>query len=519
MNRVLKGVVASLVLVVLLVAAPAAGAAGAPLDFLLKWGGLGTAAGLFDGPVFVAVDDVGNVYVADSGNHRVQKFNGDGDLLGGWGGPGPGDGQFNLPRGIAFFDGNEADPSNYIYVVDSLNNRVQKFTTAGAFVTKWGSLGPGDGQFLVPSGIAVGPSGNVYVVDSSHHRVQKFSPTGAFLGKWGSNGKADGQFLSAQGIAVDGAERVYVADNGYPSRVQVFSASGAHLDTWTAFGAATASTFHAPGVAVGPSGDIYVTDMSSYQRVLRFTSAGTPVAEWSVHVQGDPWGSSPFGIALAWTGDLYVTDLNNDCVKKYGRASSSDTTPPVTTVSGDFHGWYNHPVTLRFTAKDESGGSGVDFTEARIEDRVLGGFWSAWTPGATYVVPAPADHSEDGARIVQYRSVDKAGNVEAAKRAKIRIDTRKPRITVNDAVAHRGKRALVTFHVKDAWSPKIKVVAKILRRTTVVHKATSQWLKKQGTNGWGFTCRLRRGKYRLSIVAQDLAHNWSAPGRATLVVK
>jgi hypothetical protein len=53
----------------------------------------------------------------------------------------------------------------------------------------------------------------------------------------------------------------------------------------------------------------------------------------------------------------------------------------------------------------------------------------------------------------------------------------------------------------------------------VVHKATSQWLKKQGTNGWGFTCNLRRGKYTLKIVAQDLAHNWSTPGSATLAVK
>lgn len=519
MNRVLRGVVVSLVVVVALAGAPAAGGAGGALDFLLKWGEPGTAAGLFDRPVFVAVDDVGNVFVTDSGNHRVQKFNGDGEFLGGWGGLGPGDGQFNLPRGIAFFDGNEADPANYIYVVDSLNNRVQKFTASGAFVTKWGSLGPGDGQFLVPSGVAVGPSGNVYVVDTHHHRVQKFSPTGAFLGTWGGNGKADGQFLNAHGIAVDEAERVYVADSGYPSRVQVFSAGGAHLDTWTSFGTGTASAFTAPGVAVGPSGDVFVTDGSNYQRVLRFTSTGAPLAQWSVSVKGDHGGPSPYGIAVAWTGDLYVADLENDCVKKYGRASSSDTTPPVTTVSGDYRGWYNHPVTLRFTAKDEAGGSGVALTEARIQDRVLDGIWSAWTPGVSYVVPAPADHTEDGDRVVQFRSVDQAGNVETARRARIRIDTRAPRVTVDDAVARTGKRALVTFHVKDAWSPKIKVIARILRGGTVVHRATSQWLKKQGTNGWGFTCDLPRGKYGLSIVAQDLAHNWSSPGTATLVVK
>jgi hypothetical protein len=520
MNRVLGGVIATLVLVVAAVAAPAAAASGTPLSFLLKWGTPGSGAGQFDRPLFVAVDDVGSVYVTDNGNHRVQKFDANGNHIGGWGSYGPADGQFNAPRGIAFFDGNEADPANYVYVVDSLNHRVQKFSTTGALITKWGTMGTGDGEFMVPSGIAVGPSGAVYVGDMSHHRIQKFSPTGAFLGKWGSNGTGDGQFVSPQGIAVDAQERVYVADAGYPSRVQVFSAGGSHLGTWTSFGTGTYSPFTASGVAVGQNGDVYVSDMSNFQRVLQFTATGTPIADWSVYVNGEAGGPSPFGLAVAWTGDLYVADMANHCVKKFGRSSgSSDTTPPVTKVGGDYHGWYNHPVTLTFTATDEAGGSGVARTEARIEDLLLSNVWGPWTPGTTFVVPAPSDHSQDGDRMVQFRSVDVAGNIEAARRAEVRIDTRKPRVTVDDAVAHPGQRALVTFHVRDAWSPKVKVIAQILKGSTVVHKATSKWLKKKGTSGWGFTCALRRGKYTLSITASDLAHNWSPPGKARLVVK
>ena len=518
MNRVLAGVVASLVLIVAVAAAPVAGASGAPLDFVLKWGTPGSGAGQFDRPSFVAVDDVGDVYVTDGGNHRVQKFDANGTLVGGWGSSGSADGQFSTPRGIAFFDGNEADPANYVYVVDSLNNRVEKFSTSGAFITKWGALGSGDGQFMAPSGIAVGPSGTVYVVDASNHRVQKFSPTGAFLGKWGSSGTADGQFTIPQGIAVDAQERVYVADSGNSSRVQVFSASGAHLATWTSFGSGTYSTFSAAGVAVGPNGYIYVTDMGGFQRVLTFTTGGTPISDWSVHVADDAYGSSPYGLAVAWTGDLYVTDLNNQCVKKYGR--SPDSTPPVTTAGGDYHGWYNHPVTLTLSATDNAGGSGVATTEARIEDLLLSNVWGPWTTGTTYVVPAPADHSQDGDRMVQFRSVDAAGNVEASRRAEVRIDTRPPRVTkVDDAAARPGQRALVTFHVQDGWSPKIKVMAKILKRGVTVHKATSQWMKKKGTNAWAFTCDLKRGRYTISITAGDLAHNWSAPGGATLVVR
>ena len=89
-----------------------------------------------------------------------------------WGSLGTGNGQFNLPRGIAV----AADGS--VYVADTYNHRVQKFDTNGAFVAKWGSSGTGDGQFNLPVGIAVDADGSVYVADTSNNRVQKFD-TGA----------------------------------------------------------------------------------------------------------------------------------------------------------------------------------------------------------------------------------------------------------------------------------------------------------------------------------------------------
>ena len=328
--------------------APAhAARAGDALEFQLKWGTSGSGPGQFNNPVFVAVDDAGDVYVTDSGNHRVQKFDDDGTFVGQWGSYGSKDEQFNLPRGIAFFGGNQADPAHYVYVVDGLNNCVKKFTPSGAFLTKWGSLGSEDGQFLVPSGIAVGPSGNVYVVDASNHRVQKFSPAGGFLGKWVSGGS---QFTSALGVAVDSLERVYVADSpGATGRVQVFSSSGALLYTWMSFGAGTASAFSARGIAVDGNGNAFVTDGTSYQRVLKFSGTGDALAEWWVHVDGDTSGSNPLGIALSGTGDAYVVDPNNHCVKKYGRAApSSDSVAPVTKVGGHDARWHRRPVTLTF---------------------------------------------------------------------------------------------------------------------------------------------------------------------------
>ena len=81
---------------------------------------------------------------------------------------GSGDGEFNYPSGVT------VDSSGNVYVADSNNHRIQKFDSDGVFVTKWGSKGSGDGQFQQPSGIAIDSSGNVYVADSDNHRIQKF---------------------------------------------------------------------------------------------------------------------------------------------------------------------------------------------------------------------------------------------------------------------------------------------------------------------------------------------------------
>jgi NHL repeat len=130
---------------------------------------------------------------------------------------GSGDGRFRYPWGIA------VDSIGNAYVADTENGRVQVFSGDGTFLEKWGSWGSGDGQFDLPRGIALDANGNVYVTDYS--RVQVFSSTGAFLRRWGSYGSGDGQFGYPVGIALDSNGKVYVADlqNYRNYRVQVFS--------------------------------------------------------------------------------------------------------------------------------------------------------------------------------------------------------------------------------------------------------------------------------------------------------
>ena len=197
-----------------------------------------------------------------------------------------------------------------------------------------------------------------------------------------------------------------------------------------------------------------------------------------------------------------------------------DSAAPVTKVSGVDKKWHNQPVTLTFTATDNAGGSGVAYTESHIQDW-LSPLWSDWVNGSTYVVPASADHSDDGDRSVEFRSVDAAGNMEKKHKVLVLIDTRAPKVTVRPTSATHGKTAKVTFRVVEQLSPKIRVKAEVLNAAgRVVHAAASQWLPRKGLNGWSFICRLPPGTYKTEISAFDLAGNVSdPPGRGTLVVK
>jgi DNA-binding beta-propeller fold protein YncE len=85
-----------------------------------------------------------------------------------WGSQGIGDGQFNRPAGIAY-----DSTDGIVYVLDTMNNRVQKFDTEGNFLSKWGLPGKGNGQFSDPTGIVLDSVSNlIYITDNDNHRVQ-----------------------------------------------------------------------------------------------------------------------------------------------------------------------------------------------------------------------------------------------------------------------------------------------------------------------------------------------------------
>jgi len=337
--------------------------------FVLKWGSfcrfvplsgcvdpdgagpLELGDGQFDTPFDVTADSAGNVYVADSLNDRIQKFDSSGNFLlkfgafGGNGSSGSGDGQFNDPRGVA------VDSAGNVYVVEFMGQRVQKFDSNGTFITKWGSSGSGDGQFNTPRGVAVDSSGNVYVADHNNHRVQKFDSNGTFITKWGSSGSGDGQFSFPKGIAVDSADNVYVVDQ-LNDRIQKFDSDGTFITKWGSSGSGDGQ-FNSPQyVAVDSDGNVYVSEQNNrriqkFEQLSLFSLSSTVQVSNTPPVANDDFVTTPEDTPLL---DIAVlvndTDVESDpliitnvTIPQNGTATINGTQTGISyTPIGDFNG-------------------------------------------------------------------------------------------------------------------------------------------------------------------------------------
>jgi DNA-binding beta-propeller fold protein YncE len=166
------------------------------------FGSIGPRPGELKEPNGLATDSKGNVYVADTGNHRVQKFSGDGRYITEWRGPTPG---FYGPRDVW------VSADDLVYVVDQGRSRIVKFDQNGVVLATWGSQGSGDLQFDEPTTVTVDSKRDrVYVADPHHRRIQVFDTKGNFVTKWLVNDWQPAGW-SFQDIVVDPeAERLYV---------------------------------------------------------------------------------------------------------------------------------------------------------------------------------------------------------------------------------------------------------------------------------------------------------------------
>ncbi|HEX7880712.1 MAG TPA: hypothetical protein VF720_14960, partial [Candidatus Eisenbacteria bacterium] len=176
----------------------------------------GTAPGQIRYPNGLATDAAGRIYVTDPAGEFVHVFEADGTFVTRWGGFGGGLGQFNELVNLTVH-------GNYVYAVELDGCRVQFFTLSGGIVGAIGGSGSTDGRFLAPRGVGIGPTGTIYVADTGNDRIQYFTSQGAYLGQWAIEDPFD--------VDTDDAGDVYVVS--HVGNIHRFDSVGNPVAVWS----------------------------------------------------------------------------------------------------------------------------------------------------------------------------------------------------------------------------------------------------------------------------------------------
>jgi uncharacterized protein (TIGR03663 family) len=235
-------------------------------------------------------------------------------------------GNFNAPHDMAL------DADGFLYVADSNNHRIVKFSPEGEVVDTWDStwwqgvqwkpgcldandqpLALADGEFCEPWGITVGPDNKVYVADTWNHRIQVFTTAGEFLGQFGIFGQsgssvssAPSQFYGPRDIVVSEQGDIYVSDTGN-KRVQIFNPDFSHRSSFGGPGIIEGRLEEPVGLTLGPDNLIYVADTWN-NRIQVFTPEGVFQREWPIVAwESESIVNKPY-LATDSAGRVYVSD-------------------------------------------------------------------------------------------------------------------------------------------------------------------------------------------------------------------
>jgi DNA-binding beta-propeller fold protein YncE len=293
-----------------------------------RWGSLGKGIGEFgsgvlgdgamrqyDDPAGIAVAPNGTLVVVDTSNNRFQRFTRDGQYLGKFGTRSQDKGfrAIRLTRNFFQPEGVAIDQAGSVYVVDSGNDRVMKHGPRGGFRARLGFHGSYPGQLVQPWDVAVGPS-QAYVIDQGNYEIDRFTKTGRWLGAFGSFGRGPGEFVTPYGIAVsvDG-KLVYVTDH-IKHEVMVFGPRGGLVATFGGPGTGPGQFLKPAGIAFGPDGTLFVADRCN-RRIQHLTADGHYIESLGRGVL-----ETPTFLAVDGTGDVFVSDHHR--VFRFGQGRS-----------------------------------------------------------------------------------------------------------------------------------------------------------------------------------------------------
>ena len=277
-------------------------------QFEREWGSFGDGPGQFGAIGGLGLDVRGNVYLVDATHDRVEKFSPSGRFERAWGSPGSGRGQFDFGGGGRSDQppgGGIAVRGSFVYVADSANDRIERFTPEGTHPVVWGGPGRGRGRFANPRGLAAAREG-IYVADDANRRIQLLSPRGRFVRQAGRFGRGPGQFADPLGVAVDGRGAVYVADDNN-NRIVKLTPGLRYVRAWNRFGSAhTLSYVRALAAA---DGQVVVADTGN-DRIEVFHTNGSPVREWGTSPDTPGQFLAPLDVTANRSGAIFVVVPN-----------------------------------------------------------------------------------------------------------------------------------------------------------------------------------------------------------------
>ena len=255
-------------------------------------------------PIDTAVDRFGNIYIVEKVNNRIQKFNADGRFITSWGGSGGDPGQFDSPQAIT------VDNDGNVYVADSGNNRIQKFNANGVFIEQWPNAGTGGYSFNYPAGIAASPGNDIFVSDKINHRVVKLSSNGLLEFEWGGFGFTDGKFSTPSNLEVDSNGRVIIADSGN-HRIQLFDDAGNFVDSWGTPGSGDLQFQSPTDIGVDADGSVYIADTGN-SRIQKLDADGNFIYALDGASSDNIGFNNPTGATVGPSGLIYISDKNNN---------------------------------------------------------------------------------------------------------------------------------------------------------------------------------------------------------------